>query len=70
MSLEGTIVNGEIELDAPAELPEGAEVTVQLDQPPTSPKGSRLMKYAGQAKDLPPDASRNVDRVLYGEQPS
>lgn len=29
MSLEGTIVNGEIELDTPAELPEGTRVRVE-----------------------------------------
>lgn len=70
MTFHGSVRNGVVVLDPPAELPEGAEVTVQLDQPSKSPKRSRLMKYAGQAKDLPPDASRNVDRVLYGEQPS
>ena len=70
MTFHGSVRNGVVVLDPPAELPEGAEVTVQLDKPPKSPQGSRLMKYAGQATDLPPDASRSVDRVLYGEQPS
>ena len=69
MTFHGSVRNGVVVLDPPAELPEGAEVTVQLDEPQQTPKGSRLMKYAGQAKDLPPDASRSVDRLLYGEQP-
>ena len=64
MTFHGTVRNGVIVLDSPAEMPEGAEVTIQWDQPTLTPKESRLMKYAGQAKDLPPDASRNVDRVL------
>ncbi len=70
MTFHGSVRNGVVVLDPPIELPEGAEVTVQLDEPAKPSKGSRLMKYAGQAKDLPPDASRSIDRLLYGEQPS
>ena len=70
MTFHGSVRNGVVVLDPPAELPEGAEVTVQLDESRKPPTGRPLMKYAGQAKDLPPDASRSVDRLLYGEQPS
>jgi len=29
-----------------------------------------LMKYSGIIDDLPPDASQNIDRILYGGGPS
>jgi hypothetical protein len=34
MTLEGTVINGQIVLDQPQVLPEGAKVRVQLQKPP------------------------------------
>ena len=68
MTFQGHVRNGMIVLDTPAQLPEGAEVTIQLNEPRAISKDRPLMKYAGQATDLPADASRSVDRVLYGDQ--
>ena len=34
MTLEGTIINGQIVLDQPQSLPEGAKVCVEIKQPP------------------------------------
>jgi hypothetical protein len=70
MTYRGHVKNGMIVLDPPAELPEGAEVTIQCNEPRETPKERPLLKYAGQATDLPADASRSVDRVLYGERSS
>ena len=67
MTLQGHVRNGMIVLDTQVHLPEGAEVTIQVNAPVAQLEGRPLMKYAGQAMDLPADASRSVDRVLYGE---
>lgn len=67
MTYHGRVQNGIVVLDPPATLPEGAEVTVVVRPPTGTPKAvTPLMKYAGQAKDLPADASRSIDRILYG----
>lgn len=70
MTYKGRVRNGMIVLEPPVELPEGAEVTVQWNEPDPTPKEGPLMKYAGQASDLPPDASRSIDRLLYGNRHS
>ncbi|MCY2950887.1 MAG: hypothetical protein NTU53_02795 [Planctomycetota bacterium] len=68
MTYRGHIKNGVVVLDEPAELPEGAEVKVELDPPKPAepPIGQKLMRWAGVLKSLPPDASRNIDHYLYG----
>jgi hypothetical protein len=75
MTYRGHVKNGTIVLDEPAPLPEGAEVRVELaralDEGPLLDEngqtlGQKLMKYAGAARDLPADASRNLDHYLYG----
>jgi hypothetical protein len=68
MTYPGRVQNGMVILDPPAQLPEGAEVTVQLNDANALPENRPLMKYAGQAQDLPADASRSIDRLLYGER--
>jgi hypothetical protein len=49
-------------------LPEGVEVLVEVLEPEAPPRPVRsespLMRYAGQAKGLPEDASETIDRVL------
>jgi hypothetical protein len=76
MTYRGHVENGMVVLDANVELPEGALVQVavvenrivlQQDVPETEPANPALMHFAGAAKDLPPDAARNLDRYLYGQ---
>jgi len=56
-------------------LPEGTEVTVEPIRGKRKPASGRkrrtglrpgVMKFAGKAKGLPSDASRNLDHYLYG----
>ena len=74
MTYHGRIQNGQIVLDEAVTLPEGAAVIIQLsatargrhDAAPAGQSRRELMQFAGIAKDLPPDASRNLDHYLYG----
>lgn len=72
MTFSGQIKDGKIVLDGNAVLPEGAKVEVYVLRSrrdgPFEPN-PELLKYAGIADDLPPDASSTVDRVLYGRPP-
>lgn len=63
MVYRGRIQNGHVVLDPPGRLPEGAEVEVIVSQ--ATPTPSPLMRYAGQAQDLPGDASETIDCILY-----
>lgn len=72
MVLRGRIEGGKVVLDDSAVLPEGAKVEVHIHAPPEKkPLGAipDVMKFAGIATDLPPDASVSIDRVLYGDGP-
>ncbi len=74
MVYRGHVVNGLVKLDEPVQLPEGAEVEVELipSTDESSVEGEiptlyeRLPSLAGAAKGLPPDMSVNVDHYLYG----
>jgi hypothetical protein len=75
MTYHGHVENGLIVLDDSVALPEGAAVTVELRDATRSQSGQELahsdahgglMRFAGIAKDLPSDASRNLDHYLYG----
>ncbi len=74
MTYRGRVKDGIVVLDEPAQLPEGAEVRVELagggEEPVLDESGQtlgeKLMKYAGTAVGLPPDAARNHDHYLYG----
>jgi hypothetical protein len=75
MTYRGRIRNGIVVLDDPIKLPEGASVTVALENPAlnlqedddTEPTlYERLKPIFGIANDLPPDGSRNLDHYLYG----
>ncbi len=70
MTYRGHVKKGVIVLDAPAQLPEGAEVEVR-----TSEQASADATWAevfrdviGQAEGLPADSSVNHDHYLYGTQ--
>ena len=67
MVYRGRVQNGQVVLDPPQQLPEGVEVAVEVIETEVAavPSTSPLMRYAGQAKDLPEDASETIDRVLY-----
>jgi len=68
MTYRGHIKNGQITLDEPAKLPEGAEVSVELADAsePRVAVWDALLKLAGTVKGLPVDAAENHDRYLYG----
>jgi hypothetical protein len=73
MTLLGHVKNGRIELDTPVALPEGATVQIEVTVPPPplndaddKSLAQMLLKYAGKAVGLPPDAARNHDHYLYG----
>jgi len=68
MTYRGKVKNGVIVLDAPASLPEGAEVEVSPTnsryEPPT---WAEVFKdVIGKAEGLPSDSSINHDHYLYG----
>jgi hypothetical protein len=71
MTYKGHIKNGAIVLDQPVELPDGAEVNVDLApvQPPT-PLAESLKTVIGKATGLPPDASSQKRHYLYGHPKS
>jgi len=65
MTYRGKVTKaGTVVLDDPKALPRGTVVSVR----PLKADGAQagIMKYAGKAKGLPRDASRNVDHYLYG----
>lgn len=81
MQLEGVIVNGRVEFDTPADLPEGTRVRVEpvpaeTPTPPTpeTPPAEKpltslnrfLLSLAGTAKGLPPDMAENHDHYIRG----
>jgi hypothetical protein len=75
MVYRGHVVNGLVKLDESVQLPEGAEVNVELvgstgespaEQEEVPTLYERLRSLAGAAKGLPPDMSVNVDHYLYG----
>ena len=72
--IRGRVHNGVVVLEAQGALREGTEVAVE-PLPPTAKKRkdakrptvkSALARLAGKAKNLPPDAARNLDHYLYG----
>jgi len=80
MQLEGVVVNGRVEFDAPAALPDGTRVRVEpvaAERPPAegpeAPAGKPLsalnrllLSVAGKAKGLPPDMAENHDHYIHG----
>ena len=68
MTYRGHIKNGQILLDDPVNLPDGAEVHVEVvenvELKPTI--WDKLLKLAGTVEGLPPDIAQNHDHYLYG----
>jgi len=73
MAFRGHIKGGLVVLDQPGDLPEGAEVRVELVSSGVATQAQsrgrtlydRLQRVVGSAKGLPPDAAENVDHYLY-----
>ncbi len=75
--IRGRVQHGIILLDDPQALPEGTVVSVRplaagaRDTDAMRGKSSvssKLLRLAGKAQGIPPDASRNVDHYLYGHR--
>ena len=75
MTYKGKVKGGVVVVAEPANLPEGAEVRIEVsssevDEPVLDEYGQtlgeKLLRYAGKATGLPADASRNHDYYLYG----
>lgn len=73
MTYRGHVKNGMVILDEPADLIEGACVTIEVvpsgtkreDTGPPS-LAERLEAIIGKARSLPDDAAENHDHYLYG----
>lgn len=68
MTYRGRVRNGQIVLDEPGPLPEGARVNVEvLESSKEKPAiWSELLKLAGTAEGLPADMAEQHDHYLYG----
>lgn len=76
MVYRGQVKNGMVVLEGAKAPPEGARVSVRVVKSPARrgekcPKHEltlydRLKNVIGKAKDMPPDASVNIDHYLYG----
>ena len=74
MEYRGRVRDGVIVLDGGVALREGAEVRVQTvseviagaTEQNGETVGQKLLRFAGKAQGLPPDAARNHDHYLYG----
>jgi hypothetical protein len=68
MTYRGRVKNGQITLDEPVQLPEGAELKVEIvensNPPPTI--WQKLRNLAGTVEGLPSDMAENHDHYLYG----
>ncbi|MCC6126126.1 MAG: hypothetical protein IT426_14285 [Pirellulales bacterium] len=72
--IRGRVENGVVVLENSKILREGTEVAVKplsrprqkLQVPKRSTVSRALAGLAGKAKNLPPDAARNLDHYLYG----
>lgn len=65
MTYKGTVAGGVVVPQRGVQLPEGADVRIQLVKRAKRRK-PKIMRHAGAAKSLPADASRSVDHYLYG----
>lgn len=67
MTYHGHIRDGQITLDAPIVLPEGAEVVTLIERPDGVPQLSELLlRHAGQGRDLPSDLADQHDYYAHG----
>jgi len=72
MTLQRTVRNGLIVLDAPQQLPDGTLVEVVVRRLPVSvgegkpSLGERLLNHAGTVPDLPSDLADQHDHYIHG----
>jgi uncharacterized lipoprotein YbaY len=73
MTYIGHVEHGQVVLDPPIALPEGARVSVSViadeaksDQPVKSLL-ERMQAVVGKVKDMPPDFAINHDHYLHGQ---
>jgi hypothetical protein len=66
MTCRGTVKAGVVVPEAGAALPEGADVRIRVVMSPRKKGSRKIMKFAGKARGLPADASRNLEHYLYG----
>lgn len=68
MTLTARVHNRSITLPPDAAIADGTLVEIHTveDAPPAQPAGAWMLKYAGVADDLPPDAAAQHDHYLYG----
>ncbi|HRX83472.1 MAG TPA: hypothetical protein P5572_00470 [Phycisphaerae bacterium] len=71
MTFRGRIKNGQITLDEPARLPEGASVVVEVvsapEQGPNDDLADLLLRHAGKGVELPADLAAQHDRYAHGK---
>ena len=70
MTYRGHVKNGQITLDPPVELPEGAEVAVQLVEAAEDDRdelSEMLLRHAGKGRNLPPDLAEHHDHYAHGK---
>lgn len=70
MTYKGHIKNGVVVLDEPVNLPDGAEVDVEVRSTHTHPTtlSQRFADVIGSCPDLPPDMAENHDHYLHGRE--
>jgi len=70
MTYRGHIKNGQILLDEPAQLPEGAEVQIEVigrANGESDDLPELLLRHAGQGRGLPPDLAAEHDHYAHGK---
>ncbi len=65
MSYKGKVENGRIVLPSGTTLPEGAEVTVVVEEFPLAGFAAELLKLA-RVRDWPTDMALNHDHYIHG----
>lgn len=74
MTYQGHIENGNVVFDSPTRPPDGSFVEIAViaphqpvnAEPESPPLGEIILKFAGTAVGLPPDAAAQHDHYLYG----
>ncbi|HEY4232972.1 MAG TPA: hypothetical protein VGM76_06085 [Lacipirellulaceae bacterium] len=73
MTYRGHVKNGQVALDEPIQLPEGAQVNVEVvENGQAAPSEGlptiweKLLELAGTVEGLPSDMAENHDHYLYG----
>ncbi|HSU67620.1 MAG TPA: hypothetical protein VLJ39_12165 [Tepidisphaeraceae bacterium] len=61
MEYRGKVTGGVVIVEPGVELPDGADVRIEVLPPQNSTLGRRLMKFSGRAKEMPTDMAENHD---------